>query len=237
MSPLPPRAANAVTFTMNAAPGQTGLKLFFRDTRDIYNVWRGPDGTQYLPLIETSIPGVYTAEWNGIYYSQQNVDGQYQWLPQYIMRDGNYAIYVYDSAGNQSTTTGSVTIASVNSVTATPSQFNPSGSELTTLTAKGAEGQDLRMRIVEGQPNASTRTTINELAMAEQQPGVYTTQWDGRKTNGEIAAVGSYYLETVHVGSAAPYHRPGQRCRYRWVPAPSRLLKIPLNRPVPTVRP
>ena len=200
-NPFVPTGSNAVTFTMQAAPGQSGLRLQFY----IYDqYWRGADGTTYLPLTETSTPGVYTAEWDAVHYDRQYVDGQYQWLPQYIMRDGNYTIYVYDSANNRSTTTGTVTLAGVSSVSATPTQFNPSGGELTTLTAKGATGLDLMMRIVQ-QQSSGIRATISEVAMTEQESGIYTGQWDGRNTSGDFAAVGSYYLDAVHVGSTVRY--------------------------------
>jgi len=203
-NPFVPTGNNAVTFTMQAAPGQTGLKLQFRNNNNFY--WRGSDGTTYLPLTETSTSGVYTAEWDAVNYSWQQVDGQNQYFPDSIIPDGYYFIYVYDSAGNQSTTSGTVTISGVASINAAPTQLNPSGGELTTLTAKGATGLNLKMRIVQGSPNTSPRITINELDMAELQPGVYTTQWDGRNTAGEFAAVGSYYLEAVHANSTVPYY-------------------------------
>ena len=98
-----PTGSNAITFTLQAAPGQTGLKLrFYNYYAGGYYGWYGPDGTIYLSLTETSSPGVYTAEWNAVRYSQKYVDGQYQWFPDYIMQDATYTIYVQDSASSLS---------------------------------------------------------------------------------------------------------------------------------------
>ena len=197
LNPFTPTGANSTLITVNAEPGQEGLKVRFYQSSS--NYWVGPDGSQYLPLIETGTPGVYAAEWNAVRYSQQTVDGQTRYLPASILGDTTYTMYVLDGANIHSTTTGTVTIKGVSLVSAAPSSFNPFNGELTTLTARGAPGLDLRVKIWQGS------TVISELALSEQQAGIYTTQWDGRKTNGELAALGSFSLQVVHAESGLRY--------------------------------
>ena len=67
--------------TVEAAPGQTGLKLFFGTY-----YWRNSSGSYHLPLTETSTPGVYTASWDAI---------NYYYNPPLIMENSTYTISVH----------------------------------------------------------------------------------------------------------------------------------------------
>ena len=196
--PFNPTGTNTSVITVEAAPGQTDLSLRFY----IYSTWwRGPEGTYSLPLTETSTPGVYTASWDAINYARKLIDGRNQWVPDYIMRDGTYTIYVYDSAGNRSTTTGQITISGVSSVSESPSPFIPGGNNFATITATAAAGLDLETRIF----NQNTDTLTRVLPMTEAS-GTYTAEWDGKDTYGNFAGANTYMAKIYSTGSSIRHY-------------------------------
>jgi hypothetical protein len=62
-NPFTPTGGNAVTITVQAAPGQTGLSVAFYS--NWYGYWYGENGNHLLPLIETT-PGAYAASWDAL---------------------------------------------------------------------------------------------------------------------------------------------------------------------------
>ena len=190
-NPFAPTGTNAAEITIEAEPGQTGLKVSFSGPS--YAYWRDESGSSYLPLTETATPGVYTASWDAI---------TYYYNPPQILRDGTYTIYVRDSENNQSTTTGQVVIATVSSVSRTPTAFTPGGSNFVTITAQAVSGINLECRVFNGDTDALTKT----LPMTEAS-GTYTAEWDGRDTYGNFAGANTYRLRFFHEGSDVKYYR------------------------------
>jgi len=184
--PFAPTGTNATVITVEGTPGQTGLNLRFYKS----GWWCDSTGSYDLPLTETSTPGVYNASWNAVYRDD------------YIMRDGAYTIYVYDEAGNRSTTTGLVTIAGVASVAVAPDPFTPGGTNVVTVTANGATGLDLETRIF----NNSTGALTIVISMLEAS-GSYVAEWDGKDSYGNFAGANRYRAEIYHTGSDIRYYR------------------------------
>jgi len=124
-----------------------------------------------------------------------------QYAPDYIMQDGAWTVYVYDSAGNQSTVTGQITISSVSSISASPSPFTPGGNNFATITANAASGLNLEAYIFNSNTNALTKS----IPMTEAS-GIYTAEWDGRDTYGNFAGANTYRAEIYHAGSSVRYY-------------------------------
>ena len=185
--PFSPTGTNATVITVEGSSGQTGLSLrFYRSG----SWWIDSTGSYYLPLTETSIAGVYTASWNGIYRDD------------YIMLDGVYNIYVYDEAGNKSPTTGQMTISGVASVAVTPDPFTPGGTNVVTITANGATGLDLETRIFNNSTGALTRV----VSMLKAS-GSYVAEWNGKDSYGNFAGANRYRADIYHTGSDIRYYR------------------------------
>ena len=189
---ITPTGFNSVDFTVQATPGQTGLRLYMYTrvgSNTIY--WYGPGCTFYTPLTETS-PGTYTLQWNAVQASGCSGGP-------YVMPDGSYTVVVIDAANNQSTWDSAVSVQAVSAVTASPSAFNAAGGETTTITATGVAGLNLEGRVYQG-------TTLIRTLPVTAADTSYTTVWDGRDEAGALAPVGSYQVGVGHVGSPAPYY-------------------------------
>jgi flagellar hook assembly protein FlgD len=185
--PFSPTGTNATVITMEGTPGQTGLSLRFYGSG---TYWCDASGSRDLLLAETSTPGVYTASWNAIYRDD------------YIMRDGAYTIYVYDEAGNRSLTTGQVTISGVASVVCVPDIFAPEGGATTTITAAGAVGLSLEVKVT----NTSPYDQVFKTFSMTETSGTYTAVWDGRDESGNIVPVETYRIYVWHTESPVRYY-------------------------------
>jgi flagellar hook assembly protein FlgD len=194
-NPFTPTGTNAATITVEATPGQTGLAVAFMNPWSwVYDSNWNP----YLPLTETSTPGVYTASWNAVavivYYPWSN------WQYGVIAPDGDYTIYIYDAARNQFSTSGRLTIAGASNISVSPNPFTPGGSNFTTVTANGAGGLNLETWIF----NSSTNVLVRKLQM-EETSGTFITEWDGRDTYGNFAGANNYIFRLYPAGSNVPY--------------------------------
>src|SRR5690606_13537631 len=132
-----------------------------------------------LDLVETS-PGVYTVDWTatGRWNSTSSSGENVIWL------NYPYQIFVYDGAGNQSSTTGQIVVNGVNSVSASPSQFSTYAGGSTTVTVQAATGLNLELRVLSG------TTLVKTLPLTETTAGVFTTQWDGKDQSGTAVTLG-----------------------------------------------
>jgi flagellar hook assembly protein FlgD/uncharacterized membrane protein len=192
-NPFNPTGTNATTIAVQATPGQTGLSLRFYSSNYPY-YWYDSKGKIELPLVETSTPGNYTADWTAI-FGTTNYGGPY------VMRNGVYTIYVLDAAGNQSATTGQITIAGVASVAVSPSPFTPGSNNFATITASAASGLHLESRIF----NNNTNTLTLSIPMSEAS-GTYTAEWNGLDTYDNFAGANTYRVEIYHAGSNIRYY-------------------------------
>src|SRR3990172_3966699 len=192
--PFVPTGTNATTITVQATPGQTGLKARVEHNYNSSWYWRY-EGDLWIPLTETSTPGVYTGTWNAVYKSSATSEA-------YVLGDETYRIAVYDGAGIRSTTTGNVNVSGVLSVSASPNPFTPGGTNLATITAKGGTGLKLEVRIYNSTTNALTRT----LSCTEAS-GTYTAEWDGKDSNGNFAGAGTYRINVHNKDSGIRYDR------------------------------
>jgi flagellar hook assembly protein FlgD len=189
-STFTPIGTNAATITVQATPGQTGLKVRFYNGNLYPYYWYGSNKSYDLPLTETSTPGTYTASWDGVKYGGP-----------YVMQNGTYTIYVVDSGNVQSATTGQITITGISSVTVSPNQFTPGGNNFTTITAKGSSGQLFDARIINATTNALTRVLpLSEVA------GTYTADWDGKDTYGNFAGANNYTIQIAARDSSIRYY-------------------------------
>ena len=197
VNPFIPTGTNTATITVESAPGQTGLSLRFYSGLFSHSWWRDSSGNIDKPLTETAAPGVYTATWDGIY------EYEYYGGP-YIARDGTYSIYVVDAEGNQSTTTGEITIDSVASVSRTPDKFTASDGQTTEITVSAVTGLNLEIKIA--QNISGVWQTIRTLSMIGSDT-TYTATWDGKNDAGEIVPTGTYYIYVYHTGTPVRYYR------------------------------
>ncbi|MBI4848034.1 MAG: thrombospondin type 3 repeat-containing protein, partial [Nitrospirae bacterium] len=119
----------------------------------------------------------------------------------YIFWDETYPVFVYDSAGIQSPTTGSITVKGVSSVSVLPNQFTAGGSNFTTITVKGATAQNYETRIFNNTTNVLTRT----LSMTETA-GTYIAEWDGKDNYGNFAGANTYRVRVYYKDSSVRYY-------------------------------
>jgi flagellar hook assembly protein FlgD len=195
-STFTPTGTNEATITVEATPGQTGLKISFYSPN--WGAMYDKDGHWQIPLTETSTPGLYTYSWDGTGYVSYG-----NWIYG-IVPDGVYQIYVYDEAGNQSTTIGEMTISGVSSVQVSPYQFTPSSGATTTITANGVEGLNLQAKAVKQDSSTGVWETFRTIPMTGTD-ATYSAVWDGKDDSGNLVPVAAYKIEVWHTGSSAPY--------------------------------
>ena len=186
-----PTGTNKATITVQTTPGQAGLKIGFMNS---YQYVYDSNSQSQFPLTETT-PGVYTFTWDATGFVCY-----YNCTPIGILPDGIYTIKVYDGAGSQLPTTGTITVAAVSAVSASPNPFTPGGSNLVTISVNGASEVNLEARVYNNSTNALTR----DLPLIGSA-GTFTVDWDGKDSYGNFAGANIYRVQIFNRDSGMRY--------------------------------
>jgi len=171
--PFAPTGDNNATLTLRADAGQAGL----------YARISHPAGmSQDVPLTETGSEGTYIATWNGRFGSD-------------ISPDGVCTITVFASNNVQFPTTGTITVASVSSLSLTPNPFEPGEGKMLTISA-GVSGTSLALE---------ARIGAKAVPLASDGAGHYTGAWDGQITTGQYVAAGQHTVNLYNSTSGQRY--------------------------------
>ena len=182
------------TITVNAAPGQTGLKY------GIYNNWLGWMVYQDT-LRETGTPGVYQASWDGV--SRNSYNGYMGNTYSGYGEDHSYNrcdVVVWDANGEESIVRGYFKVRGIDRLERDKSSFAAVTGSVT-FTARGYSGFNVRIRIYRNSPSTLVRTAL----MSDNGDGSYTFVWDGTDDGGQAVAPGAYTAYVYNADSDRPY--------------------------------
>lgn len=170
------------TITVNAAPGQVGLRY------GLYNNWLG--WLVYREDLPEVSPGVYKVSFDGVdrYSSYSGYIGNNYNLYGEDHSHNSTLVRVWDASNIQSQVEGSFKIRGISELDGLVSSFNPRADETVTWRARGYSGLPIELRIMRDSDDAIIRT----VDMVDQGDGSYLFEWDGRDGEGAIQPPGSY---------------------------------------------
>ncbi len=172
--PFVPTGANHLTIMVTGDPLQQGLNLLITH----------PEGgtSPKLPLKETSEPGTYEAQWDGI------ING-------IIPRQAQCKITVFDSSGNPFPLEGTFLLNSAMEITVTPDPYIITGDKKAVITVHAADGLNLVAKIGK----------VVSLPLSRSGRNTYVATWDGRDSSGQRVSFGEYKVTLWNVASDIRY--------------------------------
>lgn len=174
-----PTGLNTALFRATGSAGQVGL----------YAVW---DRNIYLSEVS---PGTYEATFPFI-RTNGYIESEYT----------NSQVTLYDAAGNNTGLNTKITIRNVRSYTTTPSTFSPTldGNTRSEFSLAGEEGQNLRVRLFEGNERETGLLTARRFV------GAATFTYNNRiyVIGGEISGTKSQTGEVIDLNADGSFQRP-----------------------------
>lgn len=174
-------ADTAAITVVGSEIGQAGLYAkVFSDTFDTK-----------IDLTETPTgSGNYIATWSGI-----DDSGSEPVIPV----GGSFTVNIFSVQANQFSQFCKFTLKGINSVATDLSTFYPTTGTPLSITAAGASGLPVEVRIVN-----SNGSVVRTLTLTENS-GSYTASWDGKNDTGTIQPVGAYSIYVYRTDSNVRY--------------------------------